>query len=456
MSTLSAREIAEYAYVAGFRGERLAQAVAIAIAESNGQTDIRGDKELVDAKWGPSIGLWQIRSLQPAQRDTYPHEYPLRERHTNLDPLANAKHTYIISGGGRSWGLWATYNGARYWEVMDRAKAAARHVTLHPPSRNDLRGAGGSGKAGDGRQNGDGRRDDGHHTRSARPGRIVLDLAELRGLETFMAHAADRVRHTRTVLGRIGGELQSAVASLPEPALAGVIRTSFDYLAAPSTLPKTEARLDWHARYVARVRRLAEQADGPDNKWTRSDALPFFNRSYRDGKIDQAERTVLEGLLLGRIVRSHDLRHHLNRSGGGGSAPARLPSVNLTGLHNARLPASRLAPIGDGERLLKPVAKQFLRMKAAARTAGVDLRAEDGYRNYAEQQQLYDLYLSGRGNLAAPPGESNHGWGLSVDIKNVDQRTYRWLVKHAHEYGFVNDVPSENWHWTYKPPLTAS
>jgi len=270
-----------------------------------------------------------------------------------------------------------------------------------------------------------------------------------------MAHAADRVRHTRTVLGRIDGELRGVISTLPETALAGLIRTSFDYLAAPSTLRKTEARLDWHARYVARVRRLAEHADGPDDKWTRSDALPFYIRSHRDGKIDQAERTVLEGLLLGRIVRSRDLRHHLDRTGDGGSAPARLPSVNLAGLHNARLPASRLAPIGDGERLPKPVAKQFLRMKAAARTAGIDLRAEDGYRNYAEQQWLYDLYLSGRGNLAAPPGESNHGWGLSVDIKNVGQRTYQWLVKHADEYGFANDVPSEKWHWTYKPSHAA-
>jgi LAS superfamily LD-carboxypeptidase LdcB len=94
-------------------------------------------------------------------------------------------------------------------------------------------------------------------------------------------------------------------------------------------------------------------------------------------------------------------------------------------------------------------------MKAAARTAGIDLQLEDGYRNYAEQQRLYDLYQSGRGNLAARPGESDHGWGLSVDINTADQGTYQWLVKHAGEYGFVNDVPSERWHWTYKPSQAA-
>jgi hypothetical protein len=266
-----------------------------------------------------------------------------------------------------------------------------------------------------------------------------------------MTHAADRVRHTRTVLGRIDGELQAAGAALPELTLAELIRTNLDYLAAPSTLHKIETRLNWHARYAARVCQLAEQADGADNKWTRSDAFHFFSRSYGGGKIDHAERAVLAGLLFGRIVRHRDLRHHLDRSGGGASAPARLPAMNLSGLHNARIPNRRLAPVGDGERLLKPVAKQFLRMNAAARTAGIDLRVSDGYRDYAEQQRLYDLYRSGRGNLAARPGHSDHGWGLSVDINIPDQRTYQWLVKHADEYGFVNDVPGERWHWTYKP-----
>jgi hypothetical protein len=433
VSTLSAREIAEYAYQAGFRGERLTQAVAVAIAESNGVTGATGDTSLVDGKWGPSIGLWQIRSLQPSQRDRYPAEYPLRERHANLDPLTNAKHAFAISNGGRDWSPWSTYGGPRYHEVMDRARAAAQAVSKHPPETG--RGPHGGGKAG-----------------SARPGKIVLDLSELHRLATFFADSADRVRHTRAVLGRIGDEVAAHSGTL-EPALAGLIRTSFDYLASPSTLHKLEARLDWHARYAARVRKLAERADGADGKWSRSDAYHFLTVSLGDGKVDHAERAVLEGLLLGRIVHSRrELRHHLDRSGGKGSqAPNRLPAVNLGGLRNAYLPASRLAPAGDGERLLKPAAKQFLRMKAAARAAGIELRLEDGYRDYAEQKRLYELYQAGRGNLAAPPGQSNHGWGISVDIAVPDQRTYQWLVKHADEYGFVNDVPSEKWHWTYQP-----
>jgi hypothetical protein len=440
VSTLSAREIAEYAYQAGFRGERLSKAVAVAIAESNGVTNAKGDTTLVDGKWGPSIGLWQIRSLRPSQQETYPDEYRLREQHANLDPSTNAKHAFALSDHGTDWSKWSTYGGTRYHEVMDRARAAAKHVTDHPPTGQNPRG------------DADRERGGNRGTGSARPGRVVLDLAELAGLEKFFADAADRVRHTRSALSKIENEVETASSTLPEPALATLIRDSFDYLASPTTLRKAEARLDWHARYAARVRRLAERADGPDDKWSRADTFRFLNQSLGDGKIDHAERTVLEALLLGRIVRNRrDLGSHLDRSGGRGSAPSRLPSVNLDGLRNARVPESRLAAVGDGERMLKPVAKQFLRMKAAARAAGIDLHVNDGYRNYAEQAHLYELYQSGRGNLAAPPGQSNHGLGISVDINVPDQRTYQWLVKHADDYGFVNDVPSEKWHWTYKP-----
>lgn len=440
MSTLSAREIAEYAYQAGFRGERLTQAVAVALAESGGVTNAKGDTTLVDGKWGPSIGLWQIRSLRPSQQDEYPEEYRLREQTANLDPLTNAKHAFALSDRGTDWSPWSTYGGTRYHEVMDRARAAARQVTHNPPTGQNPRG------------DGDRERGNKHKSGSGRPGRIVLDLAELAGLEKFFATAADRVRHTRGALGRIGDEVAAASSTLPEPALAALIRDSFDYLASPATLQKAEARLDWHGRYAARVRRLAERADGPDDKWSRADAFRFLNLSLGDGKVDHAERAVLEGLMLGRIVRNRrDLGSHLDRSGGHNAAPARPPRVNLDGLRNARVPESRLAPVGDGERLLKPVAKQFLRMKAAARAAGIDLHVNDGYRNYAEQARLYELYQSGQGNLAAPPGQSNHGLGISVDINMPDQRTYQWLVKHANNYGFVNDVPSENWHWTYKP-----
>jgi hypothetical protein len=66
---------------------------------------------------------------------------------------------------------------------------------------------------------------------------------------------------------------------------------------------------------------------------------------------------------------------------------------------NGRLPATELAAVGDGERIYVPAARAFGRMDAAATRAGHDLH---------------------------------------------------WLRAHAGSYGFVNDVPSEAWHWTWR------
>lgn len=51
---------------------------------------------------------------------------------------------------------------------------------------------------------------------------------------------------------------------------------------------------------------------------------------------------------------------------------------------------------------------------------------------------------------SAVPGQSNHGWGLAVDFAG-DQvgRLFPWLQQNAHRFGFVNDNPSEKWHWSY-------
>ena len=100
---------------------------------------------------------------------------------------------------------------------------------------------------------------------------------------------------------------------------------------------------------------------------------------------------------------------------------------------------------------VRPAAQAFHRMDAAATAAGHDLHVNSGYRTYAEQAALYQAYRNGTGNLAAPPGHSTHGLGLSADVQVTDPATLRWLRAHADTYGFVNDVPSEAWHWTWRP-----
>ena len=118
---------------------------------------------------------------------------------------------------------------------------------------------------------------------------------------------------------------------------------------------------------------------------------------------------------------------------------------------NGQVPASALTSIGDGELLRGDAAAGFLALRAAAAQAGVDLPVNDSYRSLPEQQEVArrkGLYADG--GLAARPGTSTHGLGLSVDLQ-LDSATLGWMRANGERYGFVEDVAREPWHWTYAP-----
>lgn len=107
MAILPPSKIAEYAYGAGIKDRgALITAVAIAMAESRGgDPNAVGDVGLQDSKWGPSIGLWQIRSLKAESG-----KGTIRDATRLKDPAYNAKSMYAISNGGTRWGDWTVYN----------------------------------------------------------------------------------------------------------------------------------------------------------------------------------------------------------------------------------------------------------------------------------------------------------------------------------------------------------
>lgn len=97
-------------------------------------------------------------------------------------------------------------------------------------------------------------------------------------------------------------------------------------------------------------------------------------------------------------------------------------------------------------------------LNAAYRQAfGKDIAINEGGRTYARQQQLYNLYLSGRGNLAARPGTSMHESGRAIDLggpfQNAGSREHRWLQANAGRFGFKwtgkNFKQFEPWHWEW-------
>lgn len=78
---------------------------------------------------------------------------------------------------------------------------------------------------------------------------------------------------------------------------------------------------------------------------------------------------------------------------------------------------------------------------------GVDLHPAgpvSAYRTYEQQAELYDLYLSGQGAPANPPGTSTHETGLAVDVAEPVMRDVIDQIGAA--YGWSGTIPSEWWH----------
>lgn len=120
---------------------------------------------------------------------------------------------------------------------------------------------------------------------------------------------------------------------------------------------------------------------------------------------------------------------------------------------NGRVPEAQLVPLGQsGHRLAAPAAAAFAELEAAARASGVSIRVSDSYRSYDEQVDMVRRKgLYSEGGLAAEPGSSQHGWGLAVDL-DLDPRAQAWMREHGGRHGFVEDVPREPWHWTFRGP----
>lgn len=118
MATLSAEEIKGYASKAGFKGQDLNIAVAVALAESTGNTKAHNPRGKDD-----SYGLWQINlygDMGPARR----REFALASDADLFQPDVNAKAAYkIFKSQGWQRG-WTTYSSGKYKKFLPEATAA--------------------------------------------------------------------------------------------------------------------------------------------------------------------------------------------------------------------------------------------------------------------------------------------------------------------------------------------
>ena len=70
------------------------------------------------------------------------------------------------------------------------------------------------------------------------------------------------------------------------------------------------------------------------------------------------------------------------------------------------------------------------------------------YRSYDQQSYLYNLYLSGQGAPADPPGTSSHEYGTAVDVATPEMRYVIDQIGYAYGWG-KSHGPGEWWHVDY-------
>ncbi|MFJ9418004.1 peptidoglycan-binding protein [Streptomyces sp. NPDC101227] len=113
-------ELRALAKQAGFTGSDINIAAAVAMAESTGNPAAVGDEGLANNKWGPSLGLFQIRSLRHPEQFTPPDT--LRIATKLKDPLYNAKTAKAIKDA-HGWNQWSTFKNGAYLAHMDGGPA---------------------------------------------------------------------------------------------------------------------------------------------------------------------------------------------------------------------------------------------------------------------------------------------------------------------------------------------
>lgn len=116
--------------------------------------------------------------------------------------------------------------------------------------------------------------------------------------------------------------------------------------------------------------------------------------------------------------------------------------------------------------ILSSIESYLSDMLADAAKDGIDLRVLSGYRSFDYQMTLKSqykvIYGAGTANqFAAEQGYSEHQLGTAVDfttsvLKSAEiafdlTPAYVWLVKNAHEYGFVLSYPKGNTYYQYEP-----
>ena len=120
MTTLSSSQVYQDLINAGFTPAAATTMTAIAQAESSLNDAARGDLGIQTSVWGPSYGLFQVRTLKQQTGTSGVRDINwLATSDTN-----QAKAAYDISKGGTDFSPWSTFTSGAYQKFLGTASAA--------------------------------------------------------------------------------------------------------------------------------------------------------------------------------------------------------------------------------------------------------------------------------------------------------------------------------------------
>jgi hypothetical protein len=114
-------EIFQAARAAGLSVPAAVIATAVALAESGGDDAILGDTTIQTGKWGPSVGIWQIRTVKSEYGTGSDRD--LLALRGNVGRQAQAMRN--ISAGGTNWTPWTVYTRGTYQQYLGQAQGVA-------------------------------------------------------------------------------------------------------------------------------------------------------------------------------------------------------------------------------------------------------------------------------------------------------------------------------------------
>lgn len=94
----------------GFTPEQARIMLAIAKGESGWRLDAVGDTTITTSKWGPSVGVFQIRTLKTPQKGCRDRE----KLWNNLDAQASCAYLIYKSQGYRAWTIYLNGSYKKY------------------------------------------------------------------------------------------------------------------------------------------------------------------------------------------------------------------------------------------------------------------------------------------------------------------------------------------------------